>query len=236
VEREAAARAAELRREAQRVAQQARASAASATATERAGGVRIFRQGRDLERDDRKHSDSRSASSSSNSDAPAPAREIRVGDRVRLTTLGTTGIVERLHDGEAELLIGSLRFREKLSNLVLLQSGSAPKEQDNSRGARLRRMAAGGTEVKLRQSHEEPQAELNLIGRTTDEASDETDKFLDEAYMQGLTHVRIVHGMGTGALRRAVANLLHNHPHVATFAQAPQDQGGAGATVVELKQ
>ncbi|MCA1592176.1 MAG: Smr/MutS family protein, partial [Acidobacteria bacterium] len=90
--------------------------------------------------------------------------------------------------------------------------------------------------VRLRQSREAPDAELNLIGKTTDVATDEADKFLDAAYMNDLKHIRIVHGHGTGALRRAVAELLKNHPHVERFAPAPPDQGGAGATVVELKQ
>ncbi|HYE16240.1 MAG TPA: Smr/MutS family protein, partial [Pyrinomonadaceae bacterium] len=70
----------------------------------------------------------------------------------------------------------------------------------------------------------------------TDEARDETDKFLDEAYLHGHARVRIIHGHGTGALRRAVAELLRSHPHVASFDLAPDNQGGAGATIVELKQ
>ncbi|MBV9958785.1 MAG: Smr/MutS family protein, partial [Acidobacteria bacterium] len=107
---------------------------------------------------------------------------------------------------------------------------------ETSRGARLRAMAQKrGTEVHLRSPDDDPRAELNIIGRTVDEAIDEADKFLDEAFLNGLQHLRIVHGHGTGALRRAVGNLLKDHPHVARFAQAPQDQGGAGATVVELK-
>jgi DNA mismatch repair protein MutS2 len=91
------------------------------------------------------------------------------------------------------------------------------------------------TQVRLAQSRSAPDAELNLIGRTTDEATDETDKFLDEASLHGLARVRIIHGHGTGALRRAVAELLKGHPHVSSFAPAPPDQGGAGATVVELR-
>ena len=134
------------------------------------------------------------------------------------------------------MLVGSLRFKEKLANLELLGRAPAPPA-DNSRAARLRRMSAQhGADVRLRPDSEEAQAELNLIGRTTDEAADEADKFLDDSYMHGLAHIRIIHGMGTGALRRAVANLLQNHPHVASFAPAPPEQGGAGATVVELKQ
>jgi DNA mismatch repair protein MutS2 len=79
-------------------------------------------------------------------------------------------------------------------------------------------------------------AELKLIGKKTDEAVDLVDKFLDEAFLNGLTELRIIHGHGTGALRRAVADLLTGHPHVARFKPAGQDQGGAGATIVELRQ
>jgi DNA mismatch repair protein MutS2 len=96
--------------------------------------------------------------------------------------------------------------------------------------------SARNTDVRLSRSHDEPTGELNLIGRTTDEAVDAADKFLDEAYLNGLARVRIIHGHGTGALRRAIADFLRTHAHVETFAAAPPDQGGAGATVVELKQ
>jgi DNA mismatch repair protein MutS2 len=89
---------------------------------------------------------------------------------------------------------------------------------------------------RIRQSREAPDAELKLIGKTTDEAREELDKFLDEAYLHGYSHVRVIHGHGTGALRRAVAELLQHHPHVERFDLAPENQGGAGATVVELKQ
>ena len=77
--------------------------------------------------------------------------------------------------------------------------------------------------------------ELNLIGKTTDEAVDLTDKFLDAAFLNGLNEVRIIHGHGTGALRKAITAFLADHPHVARFASAPQDKGGSGATQVELK-
>ena len=98
------------------------------------------------------------------------------------------------------------------------------------------RSAPSDRVAPLRADTGDPRAEINLIGRTTDEAVDETDKFLDAAYLNSLSHVRIIHGHGTGALRRAIADFLRNHPHVARYNQAPPDQGGAGATVVELKQ
>jgi DNA mismatch repair protein MutS2 len=95
---------------------------------------------------------------------------------------------------------------------------------------------SSGTEVHLAATEQRVASELNVIGRTTDEAIDAVDKFLDEASLASLSQVRIVHGHGTGALRRAIAGLLGDHPHVARFLTAPPDQGGAGATLVELRQ
>jgi DNA mismatch repair protein MutS2 len=67
------------------------------------------------------------------------------------------------------------------------------------------------------------------------EATEATDKFLDEAFLNNYDRVRIVHGVGMGALKRAVTGLLTDHPHVAKFYPAPPNEGGNGATVVELK-
>jgi DNA mismatch repair protein MutS2 len=233
VEREAERRAAELRREAQKARTQARAAAATQRASQ-PGGVRVVRHAQDA----RDADDARTASPSSTTSAAsddAPTREITVGDEVRLRTLGMTGTVERLGGGEAEVRAGNLRFREKLQNLELVTRAPKQKDDDTLAG-RLRRMQQKGTEVRLKPSREAPDAELNLIGRTTDEAREELDKFLDEAYLHGFAHVRVIHGHGTGALRRAVAELLRRHPHVASFDLAPENQGGAGATVVELKE
>jgi DNA mismatch repair protein MutS2 len=159
-------------------------------------------------------------------------RPIQVGDRVRLRSFGSIGIVDKIKDGEAEVRVKALRFREKLDNLDLVEA-TATKPQVG----RLEKMrdASRASEVHLN-APEEVRAELNLIGRTTDEAVDEADKFLDEAFMNSMQHVRIIHGHGTGALRKAIADFLRNHPHVERFTLASQDQGGAGATLVELKQ
>ena len=223
VEREAERRAAELRREAQKARTEARA------ATPRggdAGGVRVVKGARE-------EADARTASLSSTDE---PQRDIAAGDEVRLTTLGMTGTVERVSDGEAEVRVKNLRFREKLSNLELVKAQPKKSREDDTLAGRLRRMQERGTEVKLKGGRESVDAELNLIGRTTDDGRDEVDRFLDEAYLQGHTHVRIIHGHGTGALRRAVHETLRHHPHVERFDLAPENQGGAGATVVELKQ
>ncbi len=78
--------------------------------------------------------------------------------------------------------------------------------------------------------------EINLIGRTVDEATEELEKYLDRAFLAGLPRVRVIHGHGAGILRRGVREFLKGHPHVATIAEAPQNEGGQGATLVELRQ
>lgn len=220
VERETERRSFELRREIER-ANAARQTASKQTdKTTTPSGVRVVR-----------HEPNANASNANFSSTNS--REIVVGDTVRLP-IGTNGVVERLSDGEAEVRAGSLRFREKISNLELVTR--APVEKESKRGSKLKRQASRGTEVHLRESNDKIQNELKVIGQTTDEAVDATDKFLDEAYLQSLARVRIIHGHGTGALRRAIANFLQTHPHVARFSLAPPEQGGDGATIVELKQ
>jgi DNA mismatch repair protein MutS2 len=163
----------------------------------------------------------------------AAPREIVVGDKVKLRSFGSVGIVDQIKDGLAEVRVKSLRFREKLDQLELVEAQSTPKSQQGKL-EKLKRSAA--SELHLADAEQKARSELNVIGQTTDEAVDAVDKFLDEASLASLSQVRIVHGHGTGALRRAIAGLLDGHPHVARFLPAPPDQGGAGATVVELRQ
>ena len=77
--------------------------------------------------------------------------------------------------------------------------------------------------------------EINVIGQRAEEARDAVDEFLDRAVMATASRVRIVHGHGMGVLKKTIADLLTRHPHVAKFYQAPQHEGGAGATIVELR-
>jgi len=181
-------------------------------------------------------------------------RAPHVGDRVRLRSFGSIGIVDQIKDDEAEVRVGSLHMREKLSNLELVDEVSACGSEAGDRrdgvsparvSGRVKasledtRRRASTTELHLHSrvkgSELATNAELNLIGKTTDEAVELVDKFLDEAFLNGLSEVRIIHGHGTGALRKAIAGQLADHPHVARFAVAPQDQGGSGATIVELR-
>jgi len=162
-----------------------------------------------------------------------PPREIVVGDTVKLRSFGSVGIVDQIKDGVAEVRVKSLRLKEKLENLELVAAKTSQKTQAGKL-EKLRRSA--GAEVQLSAAEQKAQSELNVIGQTTDEAVDAVDKFLDEASLASLSKVRIVHGHGTGALRRAIAGLLDGHPHVSRFLPAPPDQGGTGATLVELRQ
>ena len=264
VEREAEKRATELKREAQRAAQQMSQTARSQTPAhlgkaqgQEAGlppqlrGVRVVRDGQVVS----------DAAPSMISDQPksrpredggrgvrAPSidgRDFQVGDRVRLKSLGSIGIIDRIKGDEAELRVGSLHMREKLANLELIAEVSDLRQEMSASRVTGRvkapleqmRKRAAGTELHLhsKEQNSKSPSELNLIGKTTDEATDLVDKFLDAAFLNGQREVRIIHGHGTGALRKAVASLLADHPHVARFAAAPQDQGGSGATIVELQ-
>ncbi|MGH9941683.1 MAG: endonuclease MutS2, partial [Pyrinomonadaceae bacterium] len=240
VEREAERRAAELRREAQKHSNPSRPM--SQPVNQRgdqqvASGIRVVRQGQE---EAAREIASMKAAGGKEYRRAAEQRDIAQGDTVRLRSFGKVGTVERLGDGEAEVRVGSLRLREKVGNLELVElvPAASAKSGAGARGVgRLEQMAAPRTtQTRLTQSKHEPESELNLIGRTTDEAADALDKFLDEAFLHALSIVRVIHGHGTGALRRAVHEHLRGHPHVGSFTQAPPEQGGAGATVVELKQ
>ena len=228
VEREVQRQTAELKREAQRAARVVVQTSTGTTSTDSASKeVRIVRNGKVLTNADE------SLTEGPESYVTAAEREIVVGDKVRLRSFGSIGIVDKIKGGEAEVRVKSLRFREKLENLDLVEIAPETKLQ-KGKLEKLKRSAS--TEVHLSTAEESSRSELNVIGQTTDEAIDAVDKFLDEASLASLSQVRIVHGHGTGALRRAIGELLKGHPHVERFLSAPPDQGGAGATLVELRQ
>jgi DNA mismatch repair protein MutS2 len=152
--------------------------------------------------------------------------DIRERDRVKIKTLNQEGIIESISDGEYTVLVGSLRFRAQRDEIQLIKA-AAPLSKHAAAPPR-------GVSAEVRVDESATQ-EINVIGKRADEATDRVDKFLDEAYMAGAETVRIVHGHGTGALRRAIAELLTGHTHVDSFKAAPSDQGGTGATIAEIK-
>ena len=212
VEREAQRQVAEMKRSAQRA-------------------VRVVREGQPVQPE---HVEPEAATDEEAPQyVPVPQREIVVGDTVKLRSFGSVGIVDQIKGGVAEVRVKSLRLKEKIENLELV---AAPPGQKTQAGKLEKLRRPSGTQVQLAGAEQKAQSELNVIGQTTDEAVDAVDKFLDEASLASLSQVRIVHGHGTGALRRAIASLLDGHPHVSRFLPAPPDQGGTGATLVELRQ
>jgi DNA mismatch repair protein MutS2 len=157
------------------------------------------------------------------------AMDLRPGDRVRLLSFDQEGVVESVGETEVVIQIGALRFREQRANLRL----TGRKPETNKKTQAIAGLPKG-VSVTLQ---EQPAVggELNVIGKTVNEATEAADKFLDAAYLDNYDSVRIIHGIGMGALKRAIADLLSDHPHVAKWRQASPDEGGAGATVVELK-
>jgi DNA mismatch repair protein MutS2 len=148
---------------------------------------------------------------------PAP----HVGDRVVYGGLGLEGIVTALHDGGAEIDVRGKRMRVSVRELRVV-GGAAPA-------------AKVSVHVAL-QPREGALADLNVIGCTVDEALARTERFLDESLLNDQRVIRVIHGYGTGQLKRALAGFLQQHPLVARVGQAPPEQGGGGVTVVELKE
>jgi DNA mismatch repair protein MutS2 len=95
---------------------------------------------------------------------------------------------------------------------------------------------AKGITVSLKDDDAHAPTEINVIGQNVDQATEVVEKFLDRAFLAGMPRVRIVHGSGMGILRKALRQYLQKHPHVANVTEPPQNEGGAGATVVELRE
>jgi DNA mismatch repair protein MutS2 len=158
-------------------------------------------------------------------------RDFQVGDRVQILSLNQQGVIESIGADSISVQVGALRFRETAENLRLIESAQPPKQKG---AAKLANVLPQGVSVSF-QEQPDIGSELNVIGKTASEATDAADKFLDAAYLNNHDRVRIVHGMGMGALKRAIASLLAEHPHVAKFYPAAPSEGGNGATVAELK-
>ena len=154
----------------------------------------------------------------------APGRPPVVGDRVAVGGLGLEGIVQVLHDREAEIDVRGKRLRARIDELRVLVPAGAQAQPGKVR-----------VHVEL-QPREGSVTELNVIGCNVDEALSRAEKFLDEALLAEVPSVRLIHGYGTGQLRRAIAEFLHDHKFVAHFQSAPPEQGGGGVTVVEFKE
>jgi DNA mismatch repair protein MutS2 len=146
---------------------------------------------------------------------------VSVGARVIVGGLGLEAVVTSVHDGTADLDVRGKRMRASIRDLRIV-GGQAPAARVN-------------VNVEL-QPRETTSSDLNVIGCTVDEALTRTERFLDELLLTDQRVIRLIHGYGTGQLKRALTGFLQQHPLVARFATAPREQGGGGVTVVELKE
>jgi DNA mismatch repair protein MutS2 len=157
-----------------------------------------------------------------------PLPEAAVGSRVSVGALGMEGTIIGIRGEQAEIDVRGKRMRASLRDLRVLgaPSGAAASAAPASR-------IRVNVDLKPREGL---LSELNVIGCTVDQAIDRVAKFLDDTLVTDVQEVRIVHGHGTGQLRKGLAAYLKGHPLVAKFYAAPQEQGGGGATIVELKE
>ena len=157
------------------------------------------------------------------------AKDLRIGDGVRVLSMNLKGTVSTLPDAKGNLFVqmGILRSQVNLKDLEKLPEESA------SPAASFRKQT-GGSKLKMSKSAS-VHTEINLLGKTTDEALVELDKYLDDAYLAHLPSVRIVHGKGTGALRKAVHQYLRRQKHVASFRLGEFGEGDSGVTIAEFK-
>ena len=159
---------------------------------------------------------------------PQLVKHVSEGDTVKLKSVGRPGTVtRRVDDNHFEVEIGAMKMkiaRDDIAEVIIRASESPVK------AARAR-----GISVSLGREDANVPSEINVIGRTVDEATSELEKFVDRAFLAGLPRIRVVHGSGMGILRKALRQYLQKHPHVLTVTEPPQNEGGGGATVVELR-
>jgi len=159
---------------------------------------------------------------------PQLVKYVSEGDTVKLKSVGRPALVaRRVDDNHFEVEIGAMKMKIARDDIaeVLARAAESPVKAARARGI----------SISLESENQSVPSEINLIGHTVDEATREVEKFIDRAFLAGLPRVRVVHGSGMGILRKALRQYLQKHPHVESIAEPPQNEGGGGATVVELR-
>jgi len=161
---------------------------------------------------------------------PQVIKHVLEGDTVKLKSTGRSARVSRkIDESHFEVEIGAMKMKITRDDIAEVLASSRPVSETPVKAARAR-----GVSVQLEREDGNIPTEINVIGQTVDQASREVEKFVDRAFLAGLPRVRVVHGSGMGILRKALRQMLQQHPHVASIAEAPQNEGGGGATLVEL--
>ena len=165
---------------------------------------------------------------------PQLVKHVSEGDSVKLKSTGRAAtVLRRLDDSHFEVGMGAMKMKIARDDIAeVLSSGlSGARVADSPvKAARSR-----GISVSLEDEGQSAASEINVIGYNVDDATRAVEKFVDHAFLAGLPRVRVVHGSGMGILRKALRQALQQHPHVESVAEPPQNEGGGGATVVELR-
>jgi DNA mismatch repair protein MutS2 len=162
---------------------------------------------------------------------PQLVKHVAEGDTVKLKSTGRPArVIRKIDDDHFEVEMGALKMKIARDDIAEVLSKAPRAGETPVKAARAR-----GISVSLQDESSNVPTEINVIGQTVDDASREVEKFVDRAFLAGLPRVRVVHGSGMGILRKALRQMLQKHPHVATVAEPPQNEGGGGATVVELR-
>jgi DNA mismatch repair protein MutS2 len=159
---------------------------------------------------------------------PQLVKHVSEGDTVKLKSVGRPAVISRrIDDNHFEVEIGAMKMKIARDDIadVLVHASDSP----------IKAARARGISVSLDSENQSVPSEINVIGRTVDDATREVEKFVDRAFLAGLPRVRVVHGSGMGILRKALRQYLQKHPHVESVTEPPQNEGGGGATVIELR-
>jgi DNA mismatch repair protein MutS2 len=166
---------------------------------------------------------------------PSLVKHVSEGDTVKLKSMGRAAVVKKkIGDNHFDVEIGSMKMRIAREDIAEVLTNATKPGGAPTRRCRPRGLAASACHCKTKQRLNMP-SEINVIGRTVDEATSEVEKFVDRAFLAGMPRVRIVHGSGMGILRKALRQYLKKHPHVESVTEPPSNEGGGGATVVELR-
>ena len=161
---------------------------------------------------------------------PQIVKHVAQGDTVKLKSTGRPArVVRKIDDNHFEVEMGIMKMKIARDDIAEVLTAAQPTDTP------VKAARARGISVSLESEDSNVPTEINVIGQTVDDASREVERFVDRAFLAGLPRVRVVHGSGMGILRKALRQLLQQHPHVATVAEPPQNEGGGGATVAELK-
>jgi DNA mismatch repair protein MutS2 len=148
---------------------------------------------------------------------------VKLGEKVTVSTLNAEGVVTALGESDAEVQIGTIRVRARVSELIRKSGAPAVEEKKKTT---VRETSSV--------SSKSPGMEVDLRGLMSEDALDKMERYLEQAYLAGLPFVRIIHGKGTGKLRQAVRDALRGHAYVKSFEEGRDNEGGEGVTVAKL--